>query len=59
VGPSGPVGRRLLALGLAALTLTACAGTSRFERCVDHAVEEGIAPDVAEQGCERAVGRQD
>jgi hypothetical protein len=59
VGSPGPGGRWLLALGLAALALTGCAGASEFERCVDHSVEEGIARDVAEQGCERAVGRED
>ncbi|HVM26174.1 MAG TPA: hypothetical protein VM433_00695 [Mycobacteriales bacterium] len=47
--------RRLGLLGL--LLLTACAGTSEFDRCVAHSVQEGVRQDVAERACEQVVGR--
>ena len=47
---------RLLAMSVLVLCV-GCAGTSEFQRCVDHSLEEGVDREAAEQGCERAVGR--
>lgn len=49
--------RRLPLVLSVLLACAGCAGTSEFQRCVDHSVEEGVARDVAERSCERAVGR--
>jgi hypothetical protein len=48
---------QVAAVGLLVL-LGGCAGSSPFERCVDHSVEEGLERSVAEQAC-REAGRGD
>lgn len=44
------------ALGLTTGLLVGCAGSSAFEQCVEHSVEEGVDRDRAETACEDAVG---
>lgn len=48
----------LLALALVTVGLLAgCAGSSSFEQCVEHSVEEGVDRERAETACDDAVGR--
>ena len=49
---------RLVPFVLLAALSAACAGTSEFERCVQHSVEEGLDRAVVEQAC-REAGRED
>jgi hypothetical protein len=48
---------RAVPVALAGLLLAGCAGSSTFEQCVTHSVQEGVPRDVAEQACERTVER--
>ena len=48
----------LVPLGFLLALTTACAGTSEFEKCVQHSVDEGLDRAVVEQAC-RETGRED
>jgi hypothetical protein len=50
---------RLAPLLVVVLLIGGCAGTTPFQRCVDHSLQEGVPREQAEQACERAVGRQE
>ena len=49
---------RLVPLALLLALSSACAGTSEFEKCVQHSVDEGLDRAYVEQAC-REAGREE
>jgi hypothetical protein len=49
---------RLVPFVLLVALSAGCAGSSEFERCVQHSVEEGLDRAVVEQAC-REAGREE